>query len=139
VTLHVELVSPEQVLYSGDGDMVVCRTTDGEIAFLTGHAQFVGSLGIGEVRVIEPGGEVVHAAVHGGFVEVSNDRVTVLSDVAELANQIDVARAQRAVEQAELQLRDATHPEAEAALRRARTRIEVAQSAGAATRAQPGH
>jgi len=129
LTLHVELVSPEQVLYSGDADMVVCRTTDGEIAFLTGHAQFVGSLGIGEVRVFEPTGDVVHAAVHGGFVEVSHDRVTVLSDVAELADQIDVARAQRAAEQAELQVRDGGHPEAEAALRRARVRIEVAQGA----------
>ncbi len=132
MTLHVELVSPEQVLYSGDADMVVCRTTDGEIAFLTGHAQFVGSLGIGEVRVIEPDGDVVHAAVHGGFVEVSHDQVTVLSDVAELADQIDVARAQRAAEQAELYQREGGHPEAEAALRRARVRIEVAQGAAAA-------
>ncbi len=137
MTLHIELVSPEQVLYSGDADMVVCRTTDGEIAFLTGHAQFVGSLGIGEVRVIEPDGEVVHAAVHGGFVEVSNDRVTVLSDVAELAGQIDVARAQRAAEEAEILVREG-HPEGEAALRRARVRIEVGQQAGAA-RSQPGH
>src|SRR5579862_9846386 len=117
MTLHVELVSPEQILYSGEGDMVVCRTSDGEIAFLTGHAPFVGSLGIGEVRVTEPSGDVVHAAVHGGFVEVSNDRVTILSDVAELAAQIDVARAQRALERAELDLREG-HPGAELAARR---------------------
>jgi F-type H+-transporting ATPase subunit epsilon len=139
VTLHVELVSPEQILYSGDGDMVVCRTTDGEIAFLTGHAQFVGSLGIGEVRVIEPGGDVVHAAVHGGFVEVSNDRVTILSDVAELASQIDVARAQQALERAELDLREG-HPEAEFAVRRARVRIDVGQNAGTGgARSAAGH
>ena len=138
MTLHVELVSPEQVLYSGEADMVVCRTTDGEIAFLTGHAPFVGSLGIGEVRVFEPNGDVGHAAVHGGFVEVSHDRVTVLSDVAELAAQIDVGRAQRASEQAELLVREGNHPEAEAALRRARVRVEVAQSATAA-RSQAAH
>ena len=137
MTLHVELVSPEQVLYSGDADMVVCRTLDGEIAFLTGHAQFVGSLGIGEVRVMEPGGDVVHAAVHGGFVEVSNDRVTILSDVAELASQIDAGRAQRAAERAEALVREGGHPEAEAALRRARVRLEVAQ--GTPARSQPGH
>jgi F-type H+-transporting ATPase subunit epsilon len=128
VTLHVELVSPEQVLYSGDGDMVVCRTTDGEIAFLTGHAPFVGSLGIGEVRVIEPGGQVERAAVHGGFVEVSHDRVTILSDVAELASQIDAARAHRAAEQAEARLREGHDAQAEAALRRARVRVELAES-----------
>ncbi len=130
MTLHVELVSPEQILYSGDGDMVVCRTSDGEIAFLTGHAPFVGSLGIGEVRVTEPSGDVVHAAVHGGFVEVSNDRVTILSDVAELAAQIDVARAQQALERAELDLREG-HPEAELAVRRARLRIEIGEHVGA--------
>ncbi|HZQ85930.1 MAG TPA: ATP synthase F1 subunit epsilon [Acidimicrobiales bacterium] len=139
MTLHVELVSPEQVLYSDDADMVVCRTTDGEIAFLTGHAEFVGALGIGEVRVIEPGGDVVHAAVHGGFVEVSNDRVTILSDVAELANQIDVARAQQAADRAEVLVREGGHPEAEAALRRARVRLEVAQPAGSPGRPAAAH
>jgi F-type H+-transporting ATPase subunit epsilon len=93
VTLHVELVSPEQILYSGEADMVVCRTTDGEIAFLTGHAPFVGALGIAGVKIVEPGGRVEQAAVHGGFVEVSHDRVTILSDVAELASHIDLNRA----------------------------------------------
>lgn len=139
MTLHVELVSPEQVLYSDDADMVVCRTTDGEIAFLTGHAPFVGALGIGEVRVFEPSGDVVHAAVHGGFVEVSNDRVTILSDVAELAAQIDVGRAQQAAEHAELMVREGGHPEAEAALRRAQVRLEVAQQSGSGARTQPAH
>jgi F-type H+-transporting ATPase subunit epsilon len=96
VTLHVELVSPERILYSGDADMVVCRTVaGGEVAFLTGHAPFLGALETGLVRVKTSGGEEV-AAVHGGFVEVRDDRVIVLSDVAELAADIDVSRAQRA-------------------------------------------
>jgi F-type H+-transporting ATPase subunit epsilon len=128
VTLHVELVSPEQILYSGDADMVVCRTTDGEIAFLTGHAPFVGALGIAVVKIIEPGGDVQQAAVHGGFVEVSHDRVTILSDVAELASQIDLNRARQSAEQAEAQLREANDAECEAALRRAHVRIQLAES-----------
>ena len=128
MTLHVSLVSPEQILYSGDADMVVCRTTDGEIAFLTGHAPFVGALGIAVVKIIEPGGDVQQAAVHGGFVEVSHDRVTILSDVAELASQIDLNRARQSAEQAEAQLREANDAECEAALRRAHVRIQLAES-----------
>ncbi len=127
MTLHVELVSPEQILYSGDADMVVCRTTDGEIAFLTGHAPFVGSLGIALVKIDEPGGEVQRAAVHGGFVEVSHDRVTILSDVAELASQIDLTRAQQAAERAEAFLRETHDAMCEAALRRAHVRIQLAE------------
>ena len=128
MTLHVELVSPEQILYSGDADMVVCRTSDGEIAFLTGHAPFVGALGIGPVSVRSDGVDT-RAAVHGGFVEVSHDRVTVLSDIAELASEIDVPRAQRALERAESDVREG-RPEAEAAARRAQVRLDVAQHAG---------
>jgi F-type H+-transporting ATPase subunit epsilon len=100
VPLTVEVVSPERVLYTGEGDMVVCRTSEGEIAFLAGHVPFLGALGIGVVRVLLPGEGEQAVAVHGGFVEVSNDRVIVLSDVAELAGQIDVERARRAQERA---------------------------------------
>lgn len=80
--LHVELVSPEAVLYEGDADMVVCRTTDGEIAFLPGHVSFLGALGEGEVRMLLPGGGEQAVAIGGGFVEVRDDKVTVLSDAA---------------------------------------------------------
>jgi F-type H+-transporting ATPase subunit epsilon len=127
VTLHVELVSPEQILYSGEADMVVCRTTDGEIAFLTGHAPFVGALGIAGVKIVEPGGQVEQAAVHGGFVEVSHDRVTILSDAAELASQIDLNRARQAADRAEAHLRETNDAEGEATLRRAHVRIQLAE------------
>lgn len=131
MTLQVELVSPEKVLYSGDADMVICRTLDGEIAFLTDHAPFVGALGIG--KVVIRGGEHgdVLAAIHGGFVEVSHNQVTILSDVAEMADQIDIMRAQAAKETAEAKLRDVHDAECEAALRRAHVRIELAQDRAA--------
>ena len=125
--LQVELVSPERILYSGEADMVVARTTDGEIAFLPGHAPFIGALGISKVRVILTGGGEEVAAVHGGFVEVRNDKVTVLSDVAELASQIDVERARRAEQAAEERLRTEQDAEAEGALARAVLRVDVAQ------------
>ena len=122
--MHVELVSPERILYSGEADMVVCRTVDGgEIAFLANHAPFLGALGDGLVRIKTSEGEKV-AAVHGGFVEVRDNRVIVLSDVAELADQVDVERARRAKEAASGSSAD--DEEAAAALRRANTRLAAA-------------
>ena len=129
MALHVEVVSPERVLYSGDGDMVACRTTEGEIAFLPGHAPFIGALAVAPVRVILPGNAEQAVAVHGGFIEVSNDHVIVLSDVAELPDQIDRARAQAAQERAETALKaDPDDTEAAAALERATLRVKVADS-----------
>jgi F-type H+-transporting ATPase subunit epsilon len=127
VPLTVDIVSPERVLYTGEGDMVVCRTSEGEIAFLPGHTPFLGALGIGVVRILLPQEGEQAAAVHGGFVEVSNDRVIVLSDVAELAEGIDVERARRARQRAEERLAaDPDDEDAQAALLRATTRLEVA-------------
>ena len=127
MTLNVEVVSPERILWTGEADRVIARTIGGgEIAFLTGHAPFVGALDIGTVRIHTEGGADDTVAVHGGFVEVSHDRVTVLSDVAEVASQIDVERARAAAERAEAALRTEHDAEAEAALRRARVRIDAA-------------
>ncbi|MDQ3462353.1 MAG: F0F1 ATP synthase subunit epsilon, partial [Actinomycetota bacterium] len=97
MALQVELVSPERILFSGDATSVIARTADGDIAFLTGHAPFIGLLNIGVVTVDLTDGTKLKVAVHGGFVEVMDDRVTILSDVAELSDQIDRARAERAV------------------------------------------
>ena len=123
--MEVELVSPERVLYSGDADMVIARAEGGDIAFLPGHAPFLGTLQIGMVTIRSNGNQEV-AAVHGGFVEVRGDKVIILSDVAELASQIDVDRAREAGERAEAKLRTDHDREAEAALRRAHVRLEAA-------------
>jgi F-type H+-transporting ATPase subunit epsilon len=123
--LQVELVSPERILFSGESDMVVCRAADGEIAFLENHAPYLGLLSIGPVRIYQGGNVVERAAVHGGFVEVSNNKVTILSDVAELASQIDVERAREAARAAEEALRREENAENEAALRRAQVRLDL--------------
>lgn len=131
MTLHVEVVSPERILWTGEAEMVSARTLGGgDIAFLTGHAPFVGALDIGKVTVRpEAGSSDVLVAVHGGFVEVSNDRVTILSDVAELKEQIDVPRAQAALAAAEAELKaEGATPDAEAARRRADLRLVVADA-----------
>ena len=134
--MQVELVSPERILWSGQAEMVIARTLGGgDIAFLPGHAPFVGALGTG-VLTIRPargpasGGADEKVACHGGFVEVSgsagSSTVTILSDVAELSGQIDVQRAREAKERAEAALRQEHDPESEAALRRAHARLEAA-------------
>jgi F-type H+-transporting ATPase subunit epsilon len=124
MALEVEVVSPERILYSGEADMVIARTTDGEIAFMTGHVPFIGSLGIGRVIIRTTDDGEVLAAVHGGFVEVNDDRVTVLSDTAELVDDIEVDRARKALEAAEKGEGD--DDDLEAARRRARLRLELA-------------
>ena len=124
--LQVELVSPDRILYSGEAEMVIARTVGGgDIAFLPGHAPFVGTLEIATATIRTAGGDEV-VAVHGGFVEVSHDAVTILSDVAELASQIDVDRARRARDRAEERTRQEADAEAEAAARRAHVRLTAA-------------
>jgi F-type H+-transporting ATPase subunit epsilon len=134
MALVVELVSPERVAFTGDAKMVICRTTTGDIAFLPGHVPFIGVLKSHYVRVLlEEGGEQV-IAVHQGFVEVSPPedgvtRVTILSDVCELANTIDRARAEAALAKAEAALSaDPVDPEAAAAKERAEVRLAVARA-----------
>lgn len=145
MALEVELVSPERILFSGEAEMVVCRTSDGEVAFLTGHAPFLGALGIGIVRVHQPGGDVLRAAVHGGFVQVKDNKVIVLSDVAELPDQVDAARARQSLEDAQRKLSggggagtgdgEDAEEEAAAQLQRAQVRLELAgQPEGASAR-----
>lgn len=95
MTMKIEFVSPEDTLYSGEANQVIARTRGGgDIAFLTGHEPFIGSLLTCEVRVFEEGGEVKSFAVRGGFVSVTGTEVTVLSDAAVPASDIDVAQAQ---------------------------------------------
>ncbi|MCY4194394.1 MAG: F0F1 ATP synthase subunit epsilon [bacterium] len=84
MALAVELVSPEEIIYTGEAEMVVARTTDGEIAFQPGHVPFLGVLVPGEVRVYTTDGAKTTIAVERGFVEISHDNVALLSDSAVL-------------------------------------------------------
>jgi F-type H+-transporting ATPase subunit epsilon len=124
--MQVDIVSPERILFSGQATMVITRTLDGEIAFQPNHAPFLAALSENHTRIYEESGNVLHVAVHGGFVEVSNNKVSVLSDVAELADQIDVNRAQAARERAEESLRREQTDDAAAALKRAEARLAAA-------------
>src|SRR6266851_4357685 len=119
--MEVQLVSPEQVLYTGEGKMVVVRTLGGgDIAFEDNHAPFLGALETWPARVKFEDGEQLWFAVHGGFVEVGHNRVIILSDVAELPADIDVPRAEAAKTRGEEALRaDAENKAAQQAVARA--------------------
>ena len=126
--LTVEVVSPEAVSYTGEAKMVVARTVEGgDIAFQPGHVPFIGILQVWSVDVIKEDDTRDTFAVHRGFVQISEDRVSILSDVSESAADIDVARAQAALGRAQDALSsDADDASAQAALARAELRLQVA-------------
>ena len=130
MTLRVELVSPERVVYEGEAELVIARTTDGEIGFQPGHVPFVGNLVSSVIRIALSDGGVQRIAVHSGFVEVSDNHVALLSDVAELAEDIDIERAKNALDRAnEILAGDSENEEASMALQRAEVRLLAADVA----------
>jgi len=121
--MHVEVVSPESITYSGEASMVVCRTVGGgDIAFMSGHVPFIGALAVREV-----GDDSEFFAVHQGFVQTAGEKITILSDVSEAKSTIDVQRAQSAKSLAEAAIAaDDDDSAAHDALERAETRLRVA-------------
>ena len=122
--MQVDLVSPEKMLFSGEATLVVARPVGGDAAFLPGHAPFIGELAVGPVLIRTADGKDLKAAVHGGFIEVRNNKVTILSDVAELASDIDANRAAASKAKIESKQHGLSETEAALALRRATVRID---------------
>ena len=126
--LNVQVVSPEAVSYTGEAAMVVARTVEGgDIAFQPGHIPFIGILQVWSVDVVKDDGSRDTFAVHRGFVQVSGEDITILSDVSEAKDEIDVARAERALAKAEQALAvDAGDSAAAQDKARAEVRVRVA-------------
>jgi F-type H+-transporting ATPase subunit epsilon len=129
--LTLEIVTAERLVYSDDNvDMVVAPSVDGEVGILPHHAPLLTLLQIGELRVTK-GADEQSIVIAGGFLEVLNNRVTVLADVAERAEEIDAAAAEDARRRAQdaLANRGATSDlaSAEAAMRLASLRLRVGQ------------
>jgi F-type H+-transporting ATPase subunit epsilon len=131
--LYLEVVTPDKVVVSRKVDIVVAPGTEGEFGILEGHVPFLSGLMIpGEFRFTADG-QTERYAVMSGFAEVSNDKVSVLVDAAESAREIDLERASQALERARERLEkergaeDVDFLRAEGALRRALTRIKVAE------------
>lgn len=123
-TLQVELVAVERMIWSGEATMVIARTTEGELGVLPGHAPLLGELAPGGVvRIRAESGEDLIVAAHGGFLSVTEKGVSILAETAEIASEIDVERAREALRRAEA---DGDDPDAQAAARRAQSRLRAA-------------
>lgn len=126
---RLEIVTPERKVYSNDIRFVVLPGSEGELGILPEHAPLVSALKIGQLR-IQHEGKTIKVAVSGGFAEVRSNKVTVLANSAESADQIDLSRAEAAKERAEQRLasggQDIDAARAEAALQRAINRIKAA-------------
>ena len=99
-SLQIEMVSADRMVWSGEGSMVIARTTEGDLGILANHAPMLAVLVEGVVEVRTGGGDDVTAVVNGGFLSVANNRVSILSENAELSSEIDVEAARRDLEAA---------------------------------------
>jgi F-type H+-transporting ATPase subunit epsilon len=128
--LHLQVISPEKVILEREVDSFVVRATDGDVGIRPGHAPLFTSLQEG-VMSFKANGEDQPMAVMGGFLQVQDNKATVLTESAELAGSIDAARAKQAKERAEARLTERTvevdRVRAEAALRRAIIRLRLAE------------
>ena len=132
--ITLEIVTPSRLVFSEPVDEVVLPGSEGYLGVLPGHAPLLTSLGVGEL-VCRRGNRRTYMAVSGGFAEVLNDRVSVIAGTCERADEIDVERAREKKREAEEELKqreasDYAWREAEARLRKAVTRIDVAGRAG---------
>ncbi|MBW2077641.1 MAG: F0F1 ATP synthase subunit epsilon [Deltaproteobacteria bacterium] len=129
-TFRLELVTAERLVYSDDVNMVIAWGIEGQLGILPHHAPLMTMLQPGEL-IVKKGDEEFYLAVTGGFLEVQPDKVIILADACERADEIDVARAQEARRRAS-ELMEAPPPgvelaTAEAALRRSMMRLKVAE------------
>jgi F-type H+-transporting ATPase subunit epsilon len=130
-TIKLELVTPERLIVSEEVDEVIAPGYEGEFGVLPDHTQFLANLRIGVLRY-RKGDRVWKIAVGGGFAEVTPDRVVVMADVAEKAEEIDIDRARRAHDRAEtalkdLALDDESYTGMSAALQRSIARMSAAE------------
>jgi F-type H+-transporting ATPase subunit epsilon len=128
--IHLEIVTAERVVLSDDVDQINAPTKDGRVGILPRHAPLLTILDVGELDIIKDGVKTPFA-VSGGFMEVLPNRVTILADTAERADEIDEARAEEARRRAEERIRQRQSDQdmvlAEAELRKALLRLKVAQ------------
>jgi F-type H+-transporting ATPase subunit epsilon len=128
--IRLEIVTPERAVLADDVDMVIAPASEGYVGILPHHTPLLTTLGPGELR-IKKGGVETSLAVFGGFMDVRPDRVVILTDAAEQADEIDEARAQAARERAKQALEAGPagleEARARASLERAMVRLRVSE------------
>ena len=129
--ISLEIVTPEKIVYSADVTSIYAPATLGGIGILPGHTALVTGLTVGQLRITPAGGSEEHLFVSGGFLEINKDKAVILAKSAEKREEIDVERAQKAKVRAEERLNNRADgldvARAEAALKRAITRLKIAE------------
>jgi len=131
-TIQLEIVTPERLVVQEAVDDITMPGKSGYLGILPGHAPLITEIAVGEITY-HSGGQTRRLSVAWGFAEVLPDKVTILAETAEKAEDIDVSRAQTAKQQAEAELKKAGaegNPDAQAALDRANARLDVAGKKG---------
>ena len=128
-TFQLEIVTPDKLVVDDRAEEIQIPGKNGYLGVLPGHAPLITELAVGEIRY-RRGGSTQRLAVAWGFAEVLPERVTILAQTAEVAEEVDVARAERALERAQARLKSGDSStdfdRAQAALERAQARLDVA-------------
>lgn len=136
--IHLDVVAVDRTVYSDEVDMVIAPGIEGEMGILPRHASLMTALNFGDLIVKKNGEPDRHIAIGGGFVEVRPDRVTVLADSADQADEIDIALAEEARRRAQESLERGLEPVDEeralAALKRAKLQLKIAERTGRSPR-----
>jgi F-type H+-transporting ATPase subunit epsilon len=127
-SLKVQLVAADRPIWSGEASIVVARTAEGDIGILPGHEPVLAVLADSAMVTIRTSDGATVAAVHGGFLSVAKDNVSILAEAAELAQEIDAERAKLALERLTRTSDEAGAGSVELAQQRAETRLVAAQA-----------
>ena len=117
--LHVELVAADRQVWSGEARLVIARTPSGDIGVMPGHQPLLSVLESGPVTIRLSDGGTVVAAVHGGFISFADNKLSLLAEIAELADEIDVQRVEAELARAKAEGDDAAERRADVRLRTA--------------------
>lgn len=99
-TFNLQIVTPDKLFYDDDVDMIVVRTTEGDMGILKGHTDYVAALDVGVIK-IKKDGVFKEATIAGGFIQIDKEKTTIVTEAAEWPGDIDIDRAERAKELAE--------------------------------------
>lgn len=127
--MQVELVAADRLVWSGEARMVIARTTEGDVGVLPNHAPMLSLMVDGIVDITTGDGETWIAAVDAGFLSVANNRISILSEHAEMSHDIDLERARQDLERAQQAGEDQDEPAERAQRAWAEARIRAAEKA----------